>query len=101
MSSSRREFLTLSSMGALAAALNSALAAQTPAPPQQQTTPGAPTAFGTSPAVGPEVTADDFAHAEKLVQITMTDAERAQAAGNWRMQMAPNYEYRTGRWVHE
>ncbi|HKF48784.1 MAG TPA: amidase [Terracidiphilus sp.] len=100
MSGSRREFLTLSSMGALAAALEASLdtrlAAQTPVPPQQQTTPGAPTAFGTSPAVGPEVTAEDFAHAEKLVQITMTDAERAQAAGNWRMQMAPNYEYRTG-----
>ncbi len=95
MAASRREFLTLSSMGALAAALDASLAAQTPPQPQQQT-PGAPTAFGTSPAVGPEVTAEDFAHAEKLVQITMTAAERAQAASNWRMQMAPNYELRTG-----
>jgi Asp-tRNA(Asn)/Glu-tRNA(Gln) amidotransferase A subunit family amidase len=95
MSASRRDFLTLSSMGALAAALDASLAAQVPPQPQQQT-PGAPTAFGTSPAVGPEVTADDFAHAEKLVQITMTGAERAQAASNWRMQMAPNYELRTG-----
>ena len=66
------------------------------APPPQQQTPGAPTAFGTSPAVGPVVTADDFAHAEKLVQVTLTEPERAEAAGNWRMQMAPNYELRTG-----
>ena len=26
----------------------------------------------------------------------MTAPEREAAAGNWRMQMAPNYEYRTG-----
>jgi Asp-tRNA(Asn)/Glu-tRNA(Gln) amidotransferase A subunit family amidase len=90
--------MTLSSFAALAAALESTAAASAAAqvPAQQQQTPGAPTAFGTSPAVGPEVTPDDFAHAEKLVQITMTAQERAQAAGNWRMQMAPNYELRTG-----
>jgi Asp-tRNA(Asn)/Glu-tRNA(Gln) amidotransferase A subunit family amidase len=76
--------------------LEASVAGRAQAPAQQQTTPGAPTAFGTSPAVGPEVTAEDFAHAEKLVQITMSEAERAQAAGNWRMQMAPNYELRTG-----
>ena len=94
MAASRREFISLSSFAALAAALESSLAAQVPA--QQQQTPGAPTAFGTSPAVGPEVTVDDFAHAEKLVQVTMTTSEREQAAGNWRVQMAPNYELRTG-----
>ncbi len=86
--------MALSSFAALAAALESSAGAQVP-PPQQQT-PGAPTAFGTSPAVGPVVTADDFAHAEKLVQVTLTEPERAEAAGNWRMQMAPNYELRTG-----
>ena len=98
MTASRREFMTLSSFAALAAALESsqAVSAAAQVPQQQQQTPGAPTAFGTSPAVGPEVTADDFAHAEKLVQVTMTDAERTEAAGNWRMQMAPNYELRTG-----
>jgi Asp-tRNA(Asn)/Glu-tRNA(Gln) amidotransferase A subunit family amidase len=94
MTASRREFVGLSSMAALAAALGRSAAAQVPQ--QQQQTPGAPTVFGTSPAVGPVVTADDFAHAEKLVQVTMTDAERTEAAGNWRMQMAPNYELRTG-----
>ena len=88
--------MALSSFAALAAALESSPAAGAQVPQQQQATPGAPTAFGTSPAVGPVVTADDFAHAEKLVQVTMTDSERAQAAGNWRVQMASNYELRTG-----
>jgi Asp-tRNA(Asn)/Glu-tRNA(Gln) amidotransferase A subunit family amidase len=90
--SSRREFLTLSSMAALAAALE----AQTPESPQQPTTPGAPTAFGTMPAVGPEVSAETFAEAGKLVQFEMTAAEREEAAGNWRVQMAPLYELRVG-----
>jgi Asp-tRNA(Asn)/Glu-tRNA(Gln) amidotransferase A subunit family amidase len=86
--------MALSSFAALAAAFDSSAGAQVPQ--QQQQTPGAPTAFGTSPAAGPVVTADDFAHAEKLVQVIMTDAERAEAAGNWRVQMASNYELRTG-----
>src|ERR1700743_1258162 len=98
MSASRRQFLTLSSMGLLAAALPKNLAAQVPQnqQPQNQSTPGAPTAFGTSPAVGPKVSADTFAQAEKLVQVEMTAADRAQAAGNWREAMAGLYELRTG-----
>jgi Asp-tRNA(Asn)/Glu-tRNA(Gln) amidotransferase A subunit family amidase len=100
MPASRRDFLTSSTLAALAAALNPA-AGEAQAPPSQQpatqpATPGAPPAFGTAPAVGPEVSADDFAHAEKLVQFEMTERERNQAASNWRMQMAPNYEFRTG-----
>jgi Asp-tRNA(Asn)/Glu-tRNA(Gln) amidotransferase A subunit family amidase len=91
MSSSRREFLTLSSMAALAAALE----AQTPANPQQST-PGAPTAFGTLPAAGPEVSPETFAEAGKLMQYEMTAAERDEAAANWRVQMAPLYELRVG-----
>lgn len=58
--------------------------------------PGAPTAFGTAPPVGPQVSVTTFAEAEKLVQVEMTPADRATAAGNWRMQMAPLYERRTG-----
>jgi Asp-tRNA(Asn)/Glu-tRNA(Gln) amidotransferase A subunit family amidase len=92
MSASRRDFLTTGSIAALGVALN----AQAP-PQNQQSTPGAPTAaFGTSPAVGPEVSPATFAEAEKLMQIEMTPTEREQAAGNWRIQMAPNYEYRVG-----
>ena len=72
-------------------------AGQTPASqvPANQT-PGAPPAFGTAPPVGPEVTPATFVEAEKLVQVEMTPADRATAAGNWRMQMAPLYERRTG-----
>jgi Asp-tRNA(Asn)/Glu-tRNA(Gln) amidotransferase A subunit family amidase len=68
------------------------------APPAQTTglPPGAPPAFGTAPAVGPEVSAATFAEAEKLVQVEMTAADRATAASNWRMQIAPLYEMRTG-----
>jgi Asp-tRNA(Asn)/Glu-tRNA(Gln) amidotransferase A subunit family amidase len=93
MPGTRREFITYSSLGMLSAALEAA-AAQ--APPGQQPTPGAPPAFGTAAAVGPEVSAATFADAEKLVQVEMTPADREQAAVNWRMQMAPNYELRVG-----
>jgi Asp-tRNA(Asn)/Glu-tRNA(Gln) amidotransferase A subunit family amidase len=37
-----------------------------------------------------------FAEAEKLSAIELTPSERAMAAGNWRMSMAPLYERRTG-----
>ena len=90
MSKSRREFLTQSSVGLLGAAVTSAAAQQ----PNQ--TPGAPPAFGTAPPVGPEVSAETFAQAEKLVDVEMTPADRGEAAGNWRMQMAPVYERRVG-----
>jgi Asp-tRNA(Asn)/Glu-tRNA(Gln) amidotransferase A subunit family amidase len=82
-------------MSTLAAALH----AQTPAsqlPNGQSATPGAPTAFGTAPAAGPEVSPATFAEAEKLVQVEMTAKDCAQAALNWRQQMAPLYERRTG-----
>ncbi|WP_058187500.1 amidase [Terracidiphilus gabretensis] len=101
MTASRREFLALSSMGALVAALPESLAAQAAGQvpgqqPQNQVTPGAPTAFGTSPATGPQVSTETFVQAEKLVRVEMTAADRAQAAGNWREAMAGLYELRTG-----
>ena len=55
-----------------------------------------PPAFGTGPSVGPDVTPTTIAEAEKLVQVEYTAAERAQAAGNWRVSLAPLYERRTG-----
>jgi Asp-tRNA(Asn)/Glu-tRNA(Gln) amidotransferase A subunit family amidase len=100
MSPSRREFLTYGSAGLLGAAIQAK--AQVTATPEQKPdqtpnqTPGAPTAFGTAPPVGPEVTTATFAEAEKLVQFEMTPADCATAASNWRMQMAPLYERRTG-----
>ena len=61
-----------------------------------QDTPGAPPAFGTSPAVGPAVSAATFSEAEKLVQIEMTAKDLAQAAENWQESLAGVYERRTG-----
>jgi Asp-tRNA(Asn)/Glu-tRNA(Gln) amidotransferase A subunit family amidase len=64
--------------------------------PAQQTPAGAPPAFGTGPAVGPEVSARTFTEAEKLVQVQMSEADRVQAASSWRGNMAGLYERRTG-----
>jgi len=92
MSKSRRQFLTQASMTALAAMAVPPLEGQQAKP----ATPGAPPAFGTAPPTGPEVSTITFAEAEKLVRVEMNDAERAQAAGNWRRAMAQLYERRTG-----
>ena len=94
MAGSRREFLAHSSLGMLAAAMHAG--AQTPAGQNRELPPGAPPAFGTAPPVGPEVSPATFAEAEKLVQVEMTAADIATAASNWRMQMAPLLERRTG-----
>ena len=92
----RRRFLaqTASTLGAAAAAppaLAQSSENQTPSLP-----PGAPPAFGTAPPVGPEISPETFAHAEKLVQVEFSEKDRAEAAGNWRQAMAPLYERRTG-----
>jgi Asp-tRNA(Asn)/Glu-tRNA(Gln) amidotransferase A subunit family amidase len=92
MSKSRRQFLTASSLGVLGAAAIYRGWAQNPS----DLPPGAPSAFGTSSPVGPEVSEETFAQAEKLVQFGLTDAERAQAAASWRRTMASLYERRTG-----
>jgi Asp-tRNA(Asn)/Glu-tRNA(Gln) amidotransferase A subunit family amidase len=94
MHHSRRKFLAYSSLGVVAAAIEAG--AQSPAVETQDLPPGAPPAFGTTPPVGPEVSPATFAEAEKLVQTRMTAADRATAASNWRMQMAPLLERRTG-----
>jgi Asp-tRNA(Asn)/Glu-tRNA(Gln) amidotransferase A subunit family amidase len=92
MSKARRDFLKRSALGLATAAMAPSLAeAQAPEAPA-----GMPPAFGTGPRVGPEVTPETFAEAEKLMQVQLTPAERAQAAGNWRVSMAPLYERRTG-----
>jgi Asp-tRNA(Asn)/Glu-tRNA(Gln) amidotransferase A subunit family amidase len=46
--------------------------------------------------VGPTVTAQTFAEAEKLVQVEMTPKDLAQAAGNWQQSLAAVYERRVG-----
>ena len=45
---------------------------------------------------GPPVTPATFAEAEKLMQVTMTPAERQQAADTWRTSLAQYLERRTG-----
>src|SRR6516164_8046143 len=98
MRNSRRAFL-VTSAAALVGAAPPASRAQTGATPpatQPQPTPGSPPAFGTVAPVGPEVTPEVFAAAEKLVRIELTGRERGQAAQSWRSSMAPLYERRTG-----
>jgi Asp-tRNA(Asn)/Glu-tRNA(Gln) amidotransferase A subunit family amidase len=92
MAKSRRQFLTQTSLGLLGAATVYRSYAQQPS----DLPPGAPPAFGTGPAVGPEVSPSTFAEAEKLVQVELTPTERVMAASSWRKTMAALYERRTG-----
>jgi Asp-tRNA(Asn)/Glu-tRNA(Gln) amidotransferase A subunit family amidase len=69
---------------------------QTGAPTAGSAVAGAPPAFGTSPEVGPAVSTTTFAEAEKLMQVTLLDAERQMAAASWRRSMAALLERRTG-----
>jgi Asp-tRNA(Asn)/Glu-tRNA(Gln) amidotransferase A subunit family amidase len=64
--------------------------------PSQQQPAGAPPAFGTGPAVGPEVTTGTFVEAEKLAQVQMREQDCRLAATSWRGNMASLYERRTG-----
>jgi Asp-tRNA(Asn)/Glu-tRNA(Gln) amidotransferase A subunit family amidase len=90
---SRRQFLTQSVLGVLSAAVASRAKEQNPA---ASLPPGAPPAFGTAPPVGPVVSPVTFVEAEKLVQVELSDAERAKAAKSWRENMAALYERRAG-----
>jgi len=92
MSKSRREFLTLTSLGVLGAAAASRIHAQD----LSKLPPGAPPAFGAGPAFGPEVSVTTFAEAEKIVQFPLNDSERAMAASTWRKTLASVYERRVG-----
>jgi Asp-tRNA(Asn)/Glu-tRNA(Gln) amidotransferase A subunit family amidase len=92
MSKSRRQFLTQTSLSLLAVAT----AYRSYAQQSSDLPPGAPSAFGTAPPVGPQVSPSTFSEAEKLVQVELTAAERAMAAASWRKTMAGLYERRTG-----
>src|SRR5579864_75805 len=91
----RRKFLLRAPLGIVGAALacrTEPRSATISAPP----TPGAPPTFATAPEAGPEVSSSTFAEAEKLVQVSMSAAERDLAVGSWRRSMAPLLERRTG-----
>jgi len=92
MSKSRREFLTQTSLGLIAATAAFRSYGQQPL----DLPPGSPGAFGTGPSVGPEVFPTTFAEAEKLVQVELSVSERMMAAASWRKTMAALYERRTG-----
>ena len=96
MKNSRRHFLTRASLGVVGASIAAyeVAPAQSGNPPN--TPPGAPSAFATSPPVGPEVSAATFLEAEKLMQVDLSRQESLDAAGSWRAAMAPLYERRTG-----
>src|SRR6185437_11095682 len=98
MQRSRRDFLAQMTASVLGAAIAPEVVAQQqqPTPSAKPTEPpaGTPPAIGTAPPVGPEVSPATFAEAEKLARVELTEAERAEAAGNWRMAMAPLYERR-------
>jgi len=98
MRNSRRAFLLTSAAALVGAAPleNHAETGATPPAMQPKPTAGSPPAFGTAPPVGPEVSAEVFAAAEKLVRVELTGRERAQAAQEWRTSMATLYERRTG-----
>jgi Asp-tRNA(Asn)/Glu-tRNA(Gln) amidotransferase A subunit family amidase len=100
MSKSRRRFLTQTSLGLIGAAVASTPKAQDHAvdlaQEPTQLPPGAPPAFGTGPAVGPEILPATVAEAEKLVQVNLTPADRTLAAETWRVNVASVYERRTG-----
>jgi Asp-tRNA(Asn)/Glu-tRNA(Gln) amidotransferase A subunit family amidase len=91
----RRQFLITAAMGGLAVAScdRQQQPSGTTVPP---TTPGAPPTFGTAPKAGPAVSPATFAEAQKLVQVSMTAAERELAAGSWPRMMAPLVERRVG-----
>src|SRR6266481_5467665 len=92
----RRQFLIRAPLGVLVVA--AAYRKQAPPANSQsaQTAPGAPPTFGTGVGSGPVVSPETFAEAEKLMQVTMTPAERQQAADSWRESLAPYLERRTG-----
>jgi Asp-tRNA(Asn)/Glu-tRNA(Gln) amidotransferase A subunit family amidase len=99
MEKSRRQFLTETSLGVLATLAGSRLGAanapDTP-PTSPSAPPGMPSAFATAPAAGPEVSVSNFAAAEKLMRVELSDSDLKQAAASWRVAMAPLYERRSG-----
>lgn len=96
MPKTRRAFLTAAAAGVAGLAAGTHADAQTPPQSAPAPAPGAPPAFGTAPAAGLEISPATIAEAEKLVRISLSPKDRAQAAGNWRTSMAGTMERRTG-----
>ncbi len=91
----RRQFLIKAPLG-LAGAIAACKANAPVADTTHTATPGAPPAFNTAPAVGPEVTTATFTEAGKLMQVKNGDAQLQMMVGSWRTSMAALLERRTG-----
>src|ERR1041384_1521809 len=92
----RRQFLIQAPLGLLVATTACRNAQPTSNSQSTPTTAGAPPTWGSGAGAGPPVSTATFAEAEKLMQVTMTEAERQQAADSWRSLLAPYLERRTG-----
>ncbi|MGH8146941.1 MAG: amidase [Rhodanobacteraceae bacterium] len=90
---SRRDFLVRMPLALLGMLAAWKLKAQTTS---SKDVPGATPAFNTGQGTGPEVTQQTFAEAEKLMQVSMSEAHREQAASSWRTAMAGTMERRVG-----
>ncbi len=91
----RRQFLVQTPLSLLALATAQATHA-TPSASSAAPPDGAPPTFGAGPAVGPAVSANTFAEAEKLMQVSYTPAQRTAAAQSWQVSMAAIMERRSG-----
>jgi Asp-tRNA(Asn)/Glu-tRNA(Gln) amidotransferase A subunit family amidase len=105
MGKTRREFLAATAVGLVGTVVAAesvgnaevdSITATTAGQEPGQLPAGMPPAFGTGVATGPKVSVGTFVEAEKLVQIELNKDELAQAAGSWRVNMAPLYEMRMG-----
>jgi len=94
----RRQFLIRAPLGLFvgAAACSGESGTAAPQTTPTPTTAGAPPTFGTGAGSGPAVSPETFAEAEKLMQVTMSPAERQQASDSWRRSLAPYLERRAG-----
>ncbi|HXT64542.1 MAG TPA: amidase [Pyrinomonadaceae bacterium] len=92
----RRQFLIQAPIAVLVAATACRNNSSPSSSESTSAPPGAPPTFGTGAGSGPAVSPETFAEAEKLMQVTMTDAERQQAASSWRTSLAQYLERRTG-----
>lgn len=92
----RRQFLITAPLGFLIAATACRDESSTTNSQSTPSTAGAPPTWGTGAGAGPPVSPTTFAEAEKLMQITLTPAERQQAADSWRQSLAIYLERRAG-----
>jgi Asp-tRNA(Asn)/Glu-tRNA(Gln) amidotransferase A subunit family amidase len=95
----RRQFLIKAPVALLAVSgcASSLETTQTPGgAPAPGSPAGAPPTFGTAPGTGPLISTTTVAEAERLAQVTYTEAQRQQIADSWRSSLASYLERRTG-----